>query len=183
MGLVRRAVSRETGIAALCVLFLAWFSMKFYMDNSNDSETTTYVTMLLASLQRSGAAVDGAGNYTLLAPLSVWPFATLLRPVSGIFQIRGFVFAHFLLSLVLFGGAYTWYRRIGLGWLTSLLGLVLLSISAAFALLIRGWELDKLIEPALFLLAAIAAWERQYLVFLGFGVLAVVNRESGALLP
>ena len=30
-------------MAALSVVFLAWFSMKFYMDTSNDSETEAYV--------------------------------------------------------------------------------------------------------------------------------------------
>jgi hypothetical protein len=183
MSFARRYLSRESAIAAACVLFLAWFSMKFYMDNSHDSETDAYVSMLLAAMARPAVAVDGAGNYTLLAPLPVWPFAVVLQHVSGAFQIRSFVFAHFLLSLVVYGAAYSWYRRLGLRWLTSLLGLVLVSTSFAFALLLRGWELDKIIEPALFLLAALAAWESQYLVMLGLAVLAVVNRESGALMP
>ena len=65
-----------------------------------------------------------------------------------------------LLGAVLFAAAYVWYRRVGLGWFTTLLGLVLLSTSFAFAGLIHGWELDKLIEPSLFLCAAIAEYGR-----------------------
>jgi hypothetical protein len=67
--------------------------------------------------------------------------------------------------------------------LTSLLGLILLSTSLLFALLYRGWELDKLIEPALFLLGAIAAWNCRYVPVLGLAALAAANRETGAFFP
>jgi hypothetical protein len=60
---------------------------------------------------------------------------------------------------------------------------MLLSISLSFALLIRGWEIDKLIEPALFLLAALAAWHRRYVALLVLAALAAANRETGAFLP
>ena len=163
-------------------MFLAWFSMRFYMDNSNDSETEGYVAALLASAGRSSVAADATGHYSTLAPYVIWPFTTVLRPVTGAWVIRGFVFTYLLLALALYAAAYAWYRQVGLSWLTSLLGLVLLSTCAAFALLIRGWELDKLLEPTLFLGAALAGWRRQYVVMLGLVVLAVLNRETGALI-
>jgi hypothetical protein len=64
-----------------------------------------------------------------------------------------------------------------------LIGLVLLSTSVAFGTQTRGWELDKLIEPALFLLAAIAAWHGKWWMFLALAVLAAANRETGLFLP
>jgi len=174
------SISRQTLIAAGCIVFLGWFSMRFYMDNSNDSETEGYVAMLIASVNTGSIAADGTGHYTSLAPYVIWPFTTVLRSLTGAYQIRGFVFAFLLLATVMYAAAYAWYRHLGLGWLTSLLGLVLLSTCAAFSLLIRGWELDKLLEPALFLTATLAAWRNLYWLMLGVAVLAVINRETGA---
>jgi hypothetical protein len=173
----------ETLIAALFIVFLAWFSMKFYMDNSNDSETEAYVSALIANATHETIPGDATGHYTALAPYVVWPFTATLQRVTGAYQIRGFVFARLFLGAALFALAYVWYRRVGLGWLTSLLGLILLSTSLAFALFIHGWELDKLIEPALFLLAAVAALNRNYLVLLGAAALAAANRETGVFVP
>ena len=68
-------------------------------------------------------------------------------------------------------------------WLTSLVGLVLLSTSAAFAMQYRGWELDKLVEPVLFLLAALAAWYRRWPAYVLFAALAAANRETGIFAP
>jgi hypothetical protein len=99
--------------------------------------------------------------------------------VSGIALIRGFVVAKFLVGVVLFGAAYVWYRQVGLPWFVGLLGLMILATCVAFALLIRGWELDKLLEPALYLLAAIAAWRRRMGWVLALAALATLNRETG----
>lgn len=169
----------QTVVVALCIGFLAWFAMKFYMDTSNDSETEAYIRALTISATHGTIAVDGRGHYTALAPYVLWPFTATLQRVTAGYEIRGFVFAKLFVGLVLNAAAYLWYRRIGLGWLTSLLGLILLSTSFAFALLIGGWELDKVIEPALFLLAAIAAWNGRYIALVGIAALAAANRETG----
>ena len=170
-------------LVATFVVFLAWFSMKFYMDTSNDSETEAYVGTLTTSVTHGTIAADARGHYTALAPYVLWPFTATLQRVTGAYAIRGFVFARLFLGAVLNVAAYAWYRRIGLGWLTSLLGLILLSTSFAFAQLINGWELDKVIEPALFLLAGLAAWNRRYLALLGIAALAAANRETGLFIP
>ena len=39
-------------------MFLAWFTMKFYMDNSNDSETDAYVNALSVSASGLTVAAD-----------------------------------------------------------------------------------------------------------------------------
>lgn len=173
-------LNRQTLIAAACIVFLAWFSMKFYMDNSNDSETEAYARALMSSAAQGTVTTDGTGHYVALAPFVLWPFAAALQVVTGAYLIRGFVFARFFMGLVLYAAAYAWYRRLGLGWFTSLVGLMLLSTSVAFALLDHGWELDKVIEPALFLLAAIAAWNRRPFALVVLAVLAAANRETGA---
>src|SRR5207244_5476545 len=126
--------------------------------------TEAYVGALIASATHGTISVDATGHYAALAPYVLWPFTTLLQPVTGAYEIRGYVFARLLLGAVLFAAAYNWYRRVGLGWFASLLGLILLSTSFAFAGLIHGWELDKLIEPSLFLCAGIAAWHHRHLV-------------------
>jgi len=170
-------------IAAACIAFLAWFSMKFHMDNSNDSETDAYVSGMIASAAHGTLSADATGHYTALAPYVLWPFTAALQPFTGAYQIRGFVLAYVALGLVLYTAAFLWYRRLGLGWLTSLLGLILLSTCLLFALLFRGWELDKLIEPALFLLGALAAWHRRSVALLVIAALAAANRESGVFFP
>jgi hypothetical protein len=169
--------------AVVAVAFLGWLLMKFYMDNSNDGETQAYVRDLLARLSSGALPEDATGHYTAIAALLVWPFTTLLEPYTTIFEIRGFVLARLLVGLALFAAAYVWYRRIGLSPLSSLVGLVLLSTSTAFALLIRGWELDKLIEPALFLTVATLAWKGRWLAVLPLAVLAAANRETGIFMP
>jgi hypothetical protein len=174
----RRA--NETLIAAVCIGFLAWFSMKFHMDNANDSETNAYVRGLVASYTQGTLSTDATGHYAALAPYVMWPFTQTLELIAGASEIRGLVFALLFLGAGVYGAAYVWYRCIGLGWFTSLVGLILLSTSLVFAMLTRGWEIDKLIEPALFLLAGIAAWNRRYIAVLGIAALAVANRETGA---
>jgi hypothetical protein len=174
---------RQRLIAALSIVFLAWFSMKFYMDNSNDSETEAYVRAATASATQATIWVDATGHYALLAPYVLWPFAATLEWVTGAYQLRGFAAARLILGGVVYALAYVWYRRIGLGWLTTLVGLMLLSTSVAFAELNHGWELEKLIEPALFLLAALAAWSHRYLILLGVAALAAANRETGVFVP
>jgi hypothetical protein len=87
------------------------------------------------------------------------------------------------LSLLLYGLSYTWCAELGLRWPTRLLGLALLSVSVAFALLIRGWEIDKLIEACLFLLAALCAWRQRFVAFVVIAALAAANRETGVFMP
>lgn len=164
-------------------MFLAWFSMKFYMDNANDSETLAYVNALTISVSQGKIAADATGHYAALAPYVLWPFTTTLEWVTSGYAIRGFAFARLFLQAAVYALAYVWYRCIGLGWLTSLLGLILLSTSFAFAELIRGWELDKLVEPAVFLLAGVAAWNRRFVMLLGAAALAALNRESAIFIP
>jgi len=170
-------------IAALCIVFLAWFTMKFYMDNSNDSETDAYVNALSVSATARTVAVDGTGHYAGFAPYFIRPFTAALEPITGAYKIRGFVFARVVLGLALYALAYAWNRRLGIGWLTSLVGLMLLSTSVAFAQLARGWELEKFIEPVLFLVAGLAVWNRHYLVLLATAALAAANRETGIFVP
>src|SRR5260370_40428091 len=98
-------------IIVFSVVGLAWFSMKFYMDNSNDSETEAYVGALIASATQGTISVDATGHYAALAPYVLWPFTTLLQPVTGAYQIRGYVFARLFLGAVLFAAAYVWCRR------------------------------------------------------------------------
>jgi hypothetical protein len=169
--------------AALCVLFLAWFSMKFHMDNANDSETMAYMNAMMASASQSTISADATGHYTLLAQYVLWAIATALEQVTGAYQIRGLVVGLLLVDCVLYAAAYAWYRLLGLSWLTSVLGLIVLSTSLTYAMQLRGWELDKLIEPALFLLGAIAAWKGRWFAVVGLAVLAGLNRETGAFFP
>ncbi len=164
-------------------MFLAWFTMKFYMDNSNDSETEAYVNDLAVSASAWTVAADATGHYTALGPYFLLPFTAALEPVTGAYKIRGFVFARLVLGTALYGFAYVWYRRLGLSWLTALVGLMVLSTSLAFAELSRGWELDKYIEPVLFLVAGLAAWNRACVLLLGAAALAAANRETGIFVP
>ena len=170
-------------VAAGCVVFLAWFLMKFHMDNSNDSETQAYVAGLLASGTNRTLTADANGHYTALTPYIIWPFATVLEHITGAFLIRGFVFALLLIGLVLNTAAYIWYRMLGLAWLTRLLGLVLLSTSVAFTTQVRGWELDKWLEPALYLMAGIAAWNQRWVAFIAIALVAAANRDTGIFVP
>jgi len=174
---------RERVIVVLAIAFLAWFGMRFHMDTANDSQTNAYVDSLLASVRNRTLAADGTGHYSLLAALFVFPIGSALERVTGAYQIRGLVSALLLLSVALYAAAYSWYRRVGLGWFTSLIGLAILSTSVAFATQIRGWEIDKLIEPTLFLVAALAAWDEHYLLVVAIAALAVMNRETGAFVP
>jgi hypothetical protein len=166
-----------------CVLFLAWFSMKFHMDNANDSETMAYMNAMMTSASHSTISVDANGHYTVLAQYVLWSIATTLEQVTGAYQIRGLVFGLLLVDMVLYAAAYAWYRMLGLGWLTSVVGLVVLSTSLAYATQLRGWELDKLIEPALFLLGALAAWKSHWVAVVGLAALAGLNRETGVFFP
>jgi hypothetical protein len=180
---LRSRPRRETLITGGCIVFLAWFTMKFHMDNANNSETIAYVNHLITSATQGTIPADQTGHYTMLAAYVMWPISASIQRVAGDHDIRGLVFSLLFLSAAVFGAAYTWYRCIGLGWLTSLFGLMLLSVSLTFAMLIRGWEIDKLIEPALFLLAALAAWHRRYPALPVLAALAAANRETGAFLP
>ncbi len=174
---------RERAIVVLAIVFLAWFGMRFHMDTANDSQTNAYVDALLASVRNHTLAVDGTGHYSLLAALFMFPIGTALERVTGAYQIRGLVVALLVLSGALYAAAYAWYRRVGLGWFTSLIGLAILSTSVAFATQIRGWEIDKLIEPTLFLVAALAAWDEHYVLVVVIAALAAMNRETGAFVP
>jgi hypothetical protein len=167
----------------LFVVFLAWFLMRFYMDNSNDSETLAYSAVLFANAFRSTVAMDGTGHPTLLAQYLLAAFDLLLQPLTRAYLIRAFVAAQLALGMVLFAAAYCWYRRIGLSWPATLLGLILLSICVAFARQVRGWELDKMIEPTLYLLAVLALAGGRNLMFVGLTVLAIANRETGVFMP
>lgn len=175
--------TRETLIAAGCVAFCAWFLMKFHMDNANDSETQAYVASLIASVSSTRLATDATGQYAALAPYVMWPFTTLLQPLTGAYLIRALVFALLTLGVALNAATYAWLRTLGVAWFTSLVGLVLLSTSAAFAMQLRGWELDKLLEPVLFLLATLAAWHRRWPAYVLFAALAAANRETGIFAP
>jgi hypothetical protein len=93
------------------------------------------------------------------------------------------VFCLLTLSTTMCAAAYGWWRSVGLSTPSSLLGLVLLSTSAAFALEIRGWEIDKLLEPTLFVLAALAVRHRRYTLFVVLAVLAAANAETGIFAP
>ena len=179
----RPSASRDVLIAVGAVVFCGWFLMKFHMDIANDSETQAYVGALLASATHGTLATDATGQYTALAPYVMWPFAANLRLITGAYLIRGLVFALLVLGIAFCGAAYAWWRRLGLAHVTALVGLVLLSTSAAFALEIRGWEIDKLIEPVLFLVAALAAQKRRYVVFGLAAILAAANAETGIFAP
>ena len=175
--------SRETLIAAACIAFCGWFLMKFHMDAANDSETQAYVASLIASAAHTSLSTDATGQYAALAPYVMWPFTTLLQPITGAYLIRGLVFALLVLGVALNALTYVWLRTLRLTWLTSLVGLVLLSTSAAFAMQLRGWESDKLLEPILFLLAVLAAWHRRWPLYVLCAALAAANRETGIFAP
>lgn len=175
--------NRDSAIAVAAVVFCGWFLMKFHMDTSNDSETQSYVNGLLASATHMTLATDATGQYTALAPYVMWPFAANLQLITGAYLIRGLVFALLVLGIAFCGAAYAWWRALGLAHETALIGLVLLSTSAAFALEIRGWEIDKLLEPVLFLAAALSAYHRRYVVFVLAAVLAAGNAETGLFAP
>jgi hypothetical protein len=173
----------EALIAAACVAFCGWFLMKFHMDTANDSETQAYVASLLASVAGGRLSTDATGQYAALAPYVMWPFTALLQPITGAYLIRGLVLSLLVLCTALNALTYVWLRSLGVTWLTSLVGLVLLSTSAAFAMQYRGWELDKLLEPILFLLAALAAWHRRWPAYVLCAALAAANRETGVFAP
>ena len=175
--------SRDTLIALVAILFLGWFVMKFHMDTANDSETQAYVGSLIASATHATVSTDATGHYAALAPYVMWPFTANLQLVTAAYLIRGLVFALLTLGVALFALAYLWWRRLSLNHVTCLVGLVVLSTSTAFAMQVRGWEIDKLLEPILFLLAALAASHRNWLAFVAIGALAAANRETGIFLP
>src|ERR1700676_5002312 len=83
----------EALVAAATIVFLAWFTMKFHMDNASDSETQAYVRDLLANATQGTIAADSAGQYTALAPYVMWPISAGLELVTGAYLIRGLVFA------------------------------------------------------------------------------------------
>lgn len=174
---------KARALAAACVFFLAWFSMKFHMDNANDSDTHAYVGTMLWNVEHPALSADATGHYAGLAPYVMWQFAAPLSLRTDLYQVRGLALALTTLGIAAYSLAYAWYAELGLNWLTRLLGLALLSISVVFALLLRGWELDKLIEPSLYLLAALVAWRRQYVAFVFVAALAAANRETGAFIP
>ncbi len=167
----------------MCVAFCGWFLMKFHMDNANDSETQAYVASLILSVKSASLSTDATGRYATLAPYVMWPITSLLQPFTGAYLIRGLVFALLALGVAFAAATYAWLRSVGVTWFTSLVGLVLLCTSAAFAMQLRGWELDKLLEPVLFLLAALAAWHRRWPAFVLFAALAAANRETGVFAP
>jgi hypothetical protein len=174
---------KARAVAAGCIAFLAWFTMKFRMDNANDSETHAYVGGLVWSAQHATLSADATGHYAGLAAYGMWPVTGLLGLVTEAYEIRGLAVVLVGLSFLLYALGYVWWAELGLGWPTRLLGLALLSIALAFALLIRGWEIDKLIEPCLFLLAALCAWRGRFVAFVAIAALAAVNRETGAFMP
>jgi hypothetical protein len=157
--------------------------MKFHMDNANDSETRAYVGTVLWNVEHRTLSADATGHYTGLAGFVVWQFSGVLSVVTELYAARGLALALVLLGLALYGFAYAWYAELGLRWLTRLFGLALLSVSVVFAMLIRGWEFDKLLEPSLFLLGGLVAWRRQYVAFVVVAALAAANRETGAFMP
>ena len=157
--------------------------MKFHMDNANDSETQAYVASLIASATRPNLSADATGQYAALAPYVMWPLTSLLEPLTGAYLIRGLVLALLILGVALNAVTYVWLRTLGVTWFTSLVGLILLSTSAAFAMQFRGWELDKLVEPVLFVLAVLAAWHRRWPAYVLCAALAGLNRETGIFAP
>jgi hypothetical protein len=174
---------KARGVAIGCVVFLAWFTMKFHMDNANDSETRAYVGTLLWNVEHATLSADATGHYTGVAGYVVWQSSGALSVVTALYAPRGLALALMFLGLALYGLAYAWYAELGLRWLSRLFGLALLSVSVVFAMLIRGWELDKLLEPSLFLLGGLLAWRRQYAAFVVVSALAAANRETGAFMP
>jgi hypothetical protein len=176
-------MKREALIAIAGVVFCGWFLMKFHMDNANDSETQAYVAALISDAARPNLSTDASGQYAALAPFVMWPFTSLLQPVTAAYLIRGLVFALLTLGVALNAATYVWLRTLSVTWFTALVGLVLLSTSAAFAMQFRGWELDKLVEPILYVLAAVAAWHRRWPAFVACAALAALNRETGIFVP
>src|SRR5579859_4550004 len=174
---------RLRALAAGCIAFLAWFTMKFHMDNANDSETRAYVGTLLWNVEHTTLSTDATGHYTGLAPYIVWQFSGTLSLVTDLYAARGLAVSLTLLGILLYTLAYLWLAELGVSWPTRLLGLALLSISVVFAMLLRGWELDKLLEPSLFLLGALLAQRKQYIAFVAVAALATANRETGAFMP
>lgn len=170
-------------LAAGCIGFLAWFAMKFHMDNANDSETSAYVGTLLWNVEHATLSADATGHYTGLAPYIVWQFSGALSLFTDLYAPRGLAVSLTLLGVLLYGLTYLWLADFGLSLATRLLGLALLSVSVVFAMLVRGWELDKLLEPSLFLLGGMLAWRRQYIAFVVVAAVAAVNRETGAIMP
>jgi hypothetical protein len=174
---------KARAVAAGCIAFLAWSTMKFRMDNANDSETHAYVGGLVWNAQHLTLNTDVTGHYAGLAAYVMWPVTGLLALVTDAYEIRGLALVLVGLSLALYALTYVWCAELGLRWPTRLLGLALLSVSVDFALLIRGWEIDKLIEPCLFLLAALCAWRGRFVAFVVLAALAAANRETGAFIP
>jgi hypothetical protein len=170
-------------LAAGSVAFLAWFAMKFHMDNANDSETRAYVGTLLWNVEHATLSTDATGHYTGLAPYVVWQFSGPLSLFTDLYASRGLAASLTFLGLLLYSLSYLWFAELGLRWPTRLLGLALLSISVVFAMLIRGWELDKLLEPSLFLLGGLLAWRRHYRAFIVVAAIAAANRATGAFMP
>jgi hypothetical protein len=180
---LKKLVASRALIATASIVFCGWFLMKLHMDTANDSETQAYVGSLIASAATSSLSTDATGQYAALAPYVMWPFTSFLEPITGAYLIRGLVLSLLVLCTALNAATYLWLRALSVTWLTSLVGLVLLSTSAAFAMQYRGWELDKLVEPVLFLMAALAAWYRRWPAYVVFAVLAAANREMGILAP
>ena len=87
--------------------------MKLHMDTANDSETQAYVGSLIASAASGSLATDATGQYAALAPYLMWPFTSLLQPVTGAFLIRGLVLSLLVLCTALNAATYVWLRAVG----------------------------------------------------------------------
>lgn len=168
------------------ILFLAYFHMSFYMDTSNDSETTRYGTDLARAVATGSIPTDESGRYTLLTGYATGSIVQVVGAAgSGAAPLRGYTVVRFLQGLALFASAYAFYRMLGLAWMTRLVGLMLLSISVTFGTLApdRAFELDKITEAILYLLAGIALLRGRPGWLIPLSVLAVLNRETGILMP
>src|SRR5438445_6829856 len=81
----------HAAMSVACVVFFAWFAMRFFMDTANDSETLAYSALLFANAFRGGASVDGTGHATLFAQYVLALFAQILQPITVTYYIHAHV--------------------------------------------------------------------------------------------
>ena len=128
-----------------------------------------------------------AGNpwqYRILADALIDPLIKLVKGL-GVPQPESFTFIgfRFLQCIFVLVAAGVYYRRLGLSFYESLIGLSILAWSMSFSLYNSDLSFNVFFDVAFYLLAAILILDRKYLWLVLLMVPAALNRETSILIP
>ncbi len=93
------------------------------------------------------------------------------------------LFLRYAQSLVFFPLAYLYYRRVGLSWRTSLLGIAVLTLGLVFAYRVTTTRTGTYFDAMFYFAAAIAILARRDWWVAALAPLASLNRETSGFLP